>query len=75
MEKLEKKINGALKQRQEALLKRVQQAQTQAFPLQAPQERVLCVASFLPRYGAGLVGQLLERLEVPAWSHQVVVLD
>jgi len=75
VEKLEKKISGVLKQQQETLLKRVQQVQTQAFPMQSPQERMLCVASFLPRYGLGLAAQLIERLEVPAWSHQVVVLD
>lgn len=75
VEKLEKKITGVLKQQQDALLKRVQLVQAQAYPRQLPQERLLCAASLLPRYGRQLVAQLLQRLEVPAWKHQVLVLE
>jgi bacillithiol synthase len=75
IEKLEKKITSALKQRHETLLRRTALAQSQAYPLQSPQERVLGLAGFLPRYGAGIIYSLMEQLDAPSWEHRVVILE
>jgi bacillithiol synthase len=75
VERLEKKVTSALKQRHEALLRRAALVQTQAYPQQSPQERVLGFAGFIPRYGAGLIYSLMEQLEAPSWEHRVVILE
>lgn len=74
LEKLEKKITASLKQKGEALMRRVALLSAQAWPRLGPQERVLSLLSFLPRYGFGLGATLLEQLSVPGWEHQLIVL-
>jgi bacillithiol synthase len=74
VEKLDKKITGSLKQRSETRIRRVTTVQNQVYPRGHVQERALNLLSFLPRYGFGLLDMLLERLDVPSWEHQVVVL-
>ncbi len=43
-------------------------------PKNGPQERMLGIASFLPRYGFELTARLLDELDFPCWEHQVVIL-
>jgi bacillithiol synthase len=74
-EKVEKKITSALKSQRQSLLGRVEQLHRQAYPRLAPQERVLSLLSFLPRYGFAIIPQLLEKIAVPSWEHQVIILD
>jgi bacillithiol biosynthesis cysteine-adding enzyme BshC len=75
VEKLEKKITSALKRQNEELLARVARTHTAVFPRLAPQERILPLLSFLPRYGFGLVGTLTGQLDHLCWEHQVIILD
>ena len=75
VEKLEKKITSSLKRQGEVVVGRATRLQSLVYPLQMPQERALAALSFLPRYGFGLVPQLIDRLTVPGWEHQVVTLE
>lgn len=74
LEKLEKKITASLKQKGETLQRRVALLSAQAWPRLGPQERLLSLLSFLPRYGFGLTARLLEEISVPGWEHQLLVL-
>lgn len=75
IEKLEKKITSVLKQRHDTLIHRVATIQTQAFPQLNPQERVLALINFLPRYGNAVLQLLLEQLAPLGWAHTVLILD
>lgn len=75
IDRMEKKITSAIKQRNESRVKQIERLGNLVYPQQALQERVLSVLSFLPRYGFGLVGQLLDKLRMPCYEHQVVILD
>lgn len=74
-DKVEKKITSALKSQRQQLIKRVDKVHGQVYPHHAPQERVLSVLGFLPRYGFRLVERLLDEINVPGWQHQVIKLD
>ncbi len=75
VEKLEKKINSALKQRHEALVRRSAAVQTLVYPHSAPQERVLNLSAFLPRYGMDLLSYLMQHLDPCAWDHRILILE
>jgi bacillithiol synthase len=75
IEKLEKKILSSVKQKNETQLKRIGLVQQQAYPRQAPQERVLSLINFLPRYGFSLVETLLAELDSTGFSHQTIILE
>lgn len=74
-DRLEKKISGALKQRNTALVSQVERLHTAVYPGLTLQERRLNILSFLPRYGFGLIQALLDGSAFPAWEHQVITLD
>jgi uncharacterized protein YllA (UPF0747 family) len=59
----EKKLVQHLKRRQEVELGQLARARAQVLPDNEPQERVLTIASYLGRYGPGLVGELSENME------------
>ena len=75
VDKLEKKITSVLKKRRTAQLRRIQIAHSQVYPQLQPQERVLSLLSFLPRYGFAIMALLLDGLTVPSFNHQIMVLD
>lgn len=75
VEKLEKKITSALKHRHEAQVRRISTVQTLVYPGAAPQERVLSLASFLPRYGLDLLSYLQQELDPFAWDHRILVME
>lgn len=74
VEKLEKKITSALKQRHETLVRRVSAVHSQVYPQLALQERVLGLYGFLPRYGASVLQLLMEQLEAVGWDHRILIL-
>jgi bacillithiol biosynthesis cysteine-adding enzyme BshC len=78
VETLQKKIDNVLKQRSEARLRRVASVAAQVYPRAggkaAPQERMLGIHAFLPRYGFWLIERLLNDLPVPCWEHEIVIL-
>jgi bacillithiol synthase len=74
-DKVEKKILSALKSQRQALVSRIELLHQQVYPRHAAQERVLSVLNFLPRHGFELIPRLLEQINVPAWQHQVIILD
>jgi bacillithiol biosynthesis cysteine-adding enzyme BshC len=57
---IEKKLVQHLKRRQETELGQIARARTAVMPGGKPQERVLTVAPFLARYGAGLLAELTD---------------
>jgi bacillithiol biosynthesis cysteine-adding enzyme BshC len=59
----EKKLVQHLKRRQEVELGQLARARAQVLPDNEPQERVLTIASYLGRYGPGLIGELCENME------------
>jgi bacillithiol synthase len=59
----EKKLVQHLKRRQEVELGQLARARAQVLPDNEPQERVLTIASYLGRYGPGLVDELSENME------------
>ena len=59
----EKKLVQHLKRRQEVELAQLARARAQVLPDNQPQERVLTIASYLGRYGPGLIGELSESME------------
>lgn len=75
IEKLEKKITSSLKRQSDVVVGRAMRLHNLVYPLQMPQERALSAVSFLPRYGFGLVQQLIDRLTVPGWEHQLITLE
>jgi bacillithiol biosynthesis cysteine-adding enzyme BshC len=60
---IEKKLVHHLKRRQETELGQLGKARTAVLPGGKPQERVLTVAPFLARYGAGLLAELADAFE------------
>jgi bacillithiol biosynthesis cysteine-adding enzyme BshC len=60
---VEKKLVQHLKRRQETELGQIAKARDLVLPEGQPQERVFTVASFLGRYGPGLIGELSESVE------------
>jgi bacillithiol biosynthesis cysteine-adding enzyme BshC len=63
LQDIEKKLVQHLKRRQEIELGQVVKARTLVLPDNQPQERVLTIASFLARYGSGLVPELSQAIE------------
>ena len=74
-DKVEKKFISTLKGQRQTQVARVEQLHSQVYPRLTPQERVLSVLGFLPRYGFELIPRLLEQIQVPGWEHQVIILD
>ena len=66
MQEIEKKLLASLKRDNEAGLRQIVRARAAVHPRGEPQERVLTLASFLIRYGPGLIEEL-ER-EVARWA-------
>jgi bacillithiol biosynthesis cysteine-adding enzyme BshC len=62
-QEVEKKLMQHLKRRQETELGQLAKARAAVLPNQKPQERVLTVASFLARYGQGLLEELAAEIE------------
>jgi bacillithiol biosynthesis cysteine-adding enzyme BshC len=62
-QEVEKKLVQHLKRRQETELGQLAKARAAVLPNQKPQERVLTVASFLARYGQGLLHELTAEIE------------
>jgi uncharacterized protein YllA (UPF0747 family) len=60
---IEKKLVQHLKRRQEVELSQIAKARGAVLPENQPQERVVTIASFLARYGPGLIGELAEAVE------------
>ncbi len=65
-QEIEKKLVASLKRENETLVRQIGRARAAVFPHGQPQERVLTLASFLIRYGPGLL-DALER-EVARWT-------
>jgi uncharacterized protein YllA (UPF0747 family) len=64
---IEKKLVASLKRAEgDTLARQIARAQASVYPLGQPQERVLTLASFLVRYGPGLVDALEQ--EVARWA-------
>jgi bacillithiol synthase len=66
VQELEKKLVASLKREHEALVRQVARARAAVYPRGEPQERMLTPASFLIRYGPGLVDAIAE--EVARWT-------
>ena len=62
-QEIEKKLVQHLKKRQETELGQLARARTAVAPGGKPQERVLTIAPFLARYGAGLLAELTDAFE------------
>ena len=65
-QEIEKKLVASLKREHETLVRQVARARAAVYPRGEPQERLLTPASFLVRYGPGLVDALAE--EVARWA-------
>jgi uncharacterized protein YllA (UPF0747 family) len=65
-QEIEKKVVTSLKRENETLVRQITRARAAVYPQGEPQERVLTLASFLIRYGPGLLDEL-ER-EVARWA-------
>jgi hypothetical protein len=65
-QEIEKKLLAGLKRENEGLVRQIVRARAAVYPRGEPQERVLSLASFLIRYGPGLLEEL-ER-EVARWA-------
>ncbi len=63
---IEKKLVASLKRENETVIRKIVRARAAVYPRGQPQERVLTLASFLIRYGPGLL-DALER-EVARWA-------
>ncbi|HUG41045.1 MAG TPA: bacillithiol biosynthesis cysteine-adding enzyme BshC [Longimicrobiales bacterium] len=61
---VEKKIRQHLKAQNETGLEQLEKAAANLAPLGKPQERVLNVHQYIARYGGGLLGAILERMEI-----------
>ncbi|MGH7645799.1 MAG: hypothetical protein ACREMR_09450, partial [Gemmatimonadales bacterium] len=62
---VERKLVSALKRANETLVGQIARARSAVYPRGRPQERVLTLASFLVRYGPGLLDAL--EAEVARW--------
>jgi uncharacterized protein YllA (UPF0747 family) len=65
-QEIEKKVVASLKRENETLVRQIARARAAVYPQGQPQERVLTPASFLIRYGPGLVDALAQ--EVARWA-------
>jgi len=65
-QEIEKKLVASVKRTHETLTGQIVKARAALYPLGAPQERSLTVASFLLRYGPALVDELAR--EVARWT-------
>jgi bacillithiol synthase len=65
-DEVERKLVAALKRANETLGGQLKRARATVYPAGQPQERVLTLASFLVRYGPGLLGALED--EVARWA-------
>ena len=65
-QEIEKKLIASLKRESETLLRQISRARDAVYPRGEPQERVLTLASFLIRYGPGLLDALSD--EVARWA-------
>ena len=65
-QEIEKKLVASVKRTHETLTGQIVKARAALYPLGAPQERSLTIASFLLRYGPGLVDELAR--EVARWT-------
>src|SRR5206468_7977543 len=65
-QEIEKKLIASLKRESETLLRQISRARDAVYPRGEPQERVLTLASFLIRYGPGLLDALGD--EVARWA-------
>jgi uncharacterized protein YllA (UPF0747 family) len=74
VEALKGKYVTAAARRDETVLRHLEALSNSLFPDKKPQERVLNVASFLARYGPGVVKSLTASLNVETHAHQVVVI-
>jgi uncharacterized protein YllA (UPF0747 family) len=72
VDKMEKKVTRALKRQHDVLTGRLTRLSHCTYPLGQPQERVLNLLSFLPQAGFGIIGQLIDACETPAWDHLIV---
>jgi len=66
VQEIEKKLLGSLKRENEGLVRQVVRARAAVYPRGEPQERVLTLATFLIRYGPGLLTALEQ--EVARWA-------
>jgi bacillithiol synthase len=71
---LQGKIIQASKRKDETLRRQFHRTRAIAFPAGQPQERVLCTAFFLARYGPGLSDRLLDILPLDTSKHYVVTI-
>jgi len=65
-QEIEKKLIASLKRESETLLRQISRARDAVYPQGEPQERALTLASFLIRYGPGLLDALGD--EVARWA-------
>jgi len=65
-QEIEKKLIASLKRESDTLLRQISRARDAVYPRGEPQERVLTLASFLIRYGPGLLDALGD--EVARWA-------
>jgi len=66
VQEIEKKLLGSLKRENEGLVRQVVRARAAVYPRGEPQERMLTLATFLIRYGPGLLKELEQ--EVARWA-------
>ena len=72
LKKLQTKVIQAAKKKDETLRRQFKNAQTQAFPNGAPQERVVGFVWFLNKYGPGLVERLCHEPPLDQPGHWVL---
>jgi uncharacterized protein YllA (UPF0747 family) len=65
-QEIEKKLLASVKRDNETLVRQIARARAAVYPRGEPQERVLTLASFLIRYGSGLLEKLEQ--EVARWA-------
>jgi len=74
LEGLKGKYVNAVTRRDETIDRHLDAICNSLFPEKKPQERVINIASFLARYGSGVLPRLMERLNLDVQEHQVVAL-
>jgi bacillithiol biosynthesis cysteine-adding enzyme BshC len=73
LKQLQAKIVQASKRKDDTLRRQFLRTQTLVFPAGHPQERDLCIAFFVSRYGPALVDRLIDGLPHDASSHYLVL--
>lgn len=71
---LQSKIVRATKRKDETLRRQFQRTRSLTFPEGHPQERALCIVSFLNSYGPALIDRLIEELPLDTGRHYVLAL-